>query len=306
MDKEEEPQIIDFDAEKKKKKDKKDKKDKKEKKDKDGEEVDDEKKEKKDKKKKDKKDKKEKKEAKNEDDEEEKETQVTEDKHDNTEEQNDDLIIDFTAEKKKKKAKKEKKSKFDDAAGEEEEVQKTKTKEPVQIPSKRIDLNKVEGHESFDYKFLLGLITETIKKSSSSKEEGASGHYKLIEPQCSRTKTKSTWINFDEQATALNRDHKHILAYFVSELGCVGNIGSINEMTLVGGYQAKHYNRLIRKYIEDYVKCNNCKGFNTDFIREDRLTYLKCNRCKASRTVAAIASRYQAARRGERRRERQK
>jgi len=90
----------------------------------------------------------------------------------------------------------------------------------------------------------------------------------------------------------------------MSELGCVGNIGSINEMTLVGGYQAKHYLRLIRKYIEDYVRCKDCKGFNTEIVREDRLTYLKCKKCKANRTVQAIASRYHAARRGERRKAR--
>jgi translation initiation factor 2 beta subunit (eIF-2beta)/eIF-5 len=43
----------------------------------------------------------------------------------------------------------------------------------------------------------------------------------------------------------------------MSELGCVGNIGSNGEMILVGGYQAKHYLRLIRKYIEEYVRCKD-------------------------------------------------
>jgi len=84
----------------------------------------------------------------------------------------------------------------------------------------------------------------------------------------------------------------------------VGNLGATNEMILVGNYQPKVYLRLIRKYIEDYVRCINCRQFNTEMVKEDRLTYLKCKKCKASRTVTAISNRYQAARRGERRRAR--
>ena len=31
--------------------------------------------------------------------------------------------------------------------------------------------------------------------------------FRLIEPKCGRTATKSTWINFPEQADAINRDY---------------------------------------------------------------------------------------------------
>lgn len=204
-------------------------------------------------------------------------------------------------EKKKKKKTKEKVSKFDDVAGEAEEIKEEKKK--VEIPSSRVNLNKVDGHEEFQYEFLLNRITEHLKTISGNETE-SSGSFKLIEPICTRTKTKSTWANFDSQAVAINRNHQHILDYFLSELGCSGNLGSANEMTLVGGYQAKHFLRLIRKYIEDYVRCRDCKGLNTELQKQERLTVLKCNKCRASRTVQAIVSHFQATRRGERRKER--
>ena len=50
-------------------------------------------------------------------------------------------------EKKKKKKTKEKVSKFDDVAGEAEEIKEEKKK--VEIPSSRVNLNKVDGHEEF-------------------------------------------------------------------------------------------------------------------------------------------------------------
>jgi len=64
----------------------------------------------------------------------------------------------------------------------------------------------------------------------------------------------------------------------MSELGCEGNIGSMNEMVLVGGYQPKHFLRLIRKYIEDYVRCANCKSLDSKIERDEksRLWVLKC------------------------------
>ena len=217
-----EVQIIDFEKDKKKKKDKKDKKDKKEKKEK-SDEDDEDKKEKKKKKK-------EKKEKKDLEDGEE------EDKHDDVDVDEVDDLADFTQDKKKKKSKKEKASKFDDVAGEAEE-EKADKKAKVEIPSTRVNLNTVEGHEPFEYEFLLTRIADHIK--SISGEDGASGSsFKLFEPVCTRTKTKSTWVNFDQQAQAIGRDVSHIMDYYLSELGCQGNIGSNNELTLVGRYQA--------------------------------------------------------------------
>lgn len=147
-------------------------------------------------------------------------------------------------------------------------------------------MNTAEGHEPFEYQFLLSRIVDQIK-AVHGESMGSSGTFKLIEPQCSRTKTKSTWNNFDAQATAIKRDHQHILTYFMTELGCEGNIGSSYEMVLVGGYQPKHFLRLIRKYIEDYVRCINCKGLDTKIDRDEksRLFYLNCNKCHSSRTV---------------------
>lgn len=150
---------------------------------------------------------------------------------------------------------------------------------------------------------MLNRITDVIKQNTD--EASATGNIKhLINPKVSRTKTKSTWVNFDQQATALNRDHKHILDFFLSELGCTGNLGSNNEMILVGGFQDKNFLKMIQNYIKDYVMCQNCKCLVTTLEKRDRLTYLVCSKCKASRTVQAITSRFVATKRGQRRKER--
>jgi translation initiation factor 2 subunit 2 len=154
--------------------------------------------------------------------------------------------------------------------------------------------------------FLLNRIQEAIK-SQMGDDSASASNFRLIEPRCTRTRTKSTWLNFADQAKALNRDTQHILNYFMSELGCDGTIGANEEMILTGGYQAKNFLRLIRKYIEDFVKCKDCKGYVTEIEKDPktRLRFLKCKKCQASRTVNKITSQFKAVKRGERKKGRQ-
>jgi len=93
----------------------------------------------------------------------------------------------------------------------------------------------------------------------------------------------------------------------MTELGCQGTIGAHDEMILVGGYQAKHFIRLMKKYMESFVTCLQCKCNDTTLEKEAKsgLTYLKCEGCGANRVVQKITAGFVAKRRGQRRRERQ-
>lgn len=46
----------------------------------------------------------------------------------------------------------------------------------------------------------------------------------------------------------------------MSELGCEGTIGNENCLILNGGFQMKHFIRIIKLYVEKYVKCHVCGG----------------------------------------------
>ena len=64
-------------------------------------------------------------------------------------------------------------------------------------------------------------------------------------------------------------------------MGCDGTIGNKNEMTMQGRFQPRDFIRITRKYTEDYVRCNVCRGYKTELKKEEktRLVYLKCLNC---------------------------
>ena len=168
---------------------------------------------------------------------------------------------------------------------------------------KQIDLNNVPGHEAFSYEYMLKKISDVVV----GQDNVVSG-FKLIEPKCARTATKSSWVNFGKQAEVMNRDPMHVLGFYKMELGCNGTIGSDNMLILNGGYQQKHFIKIIKKYTETYLKCEVCGQFNSKIEKDvkTRIEFLKCHICGASRTVPPIGRVFEATRRGQRRAERQK
>lgn len=95
----------------------------------------------------------------------------------------------------------------------------------------RSDLNKVAGHKTFDYEYMLQRIADSVGETQAGKTD-----FKLHEPKCARTATKSSWVNFDKQAKAMDREPNHVLGFFKNELGCNGTIGQDNMLILNGGY----------------------------------------------------------------------
>lgn len=116
-------------------------------------------------------------------------------------------------------------------------------------------------------------------------------------PAVSRLGTKKTcWTNFSDYEVSLNRSSDHLQDFVLSELGTTGSIDGDNQLIMKTKIMAKNIESLLRKYIEEYVRCVNCKGIETDLVKDSttRLHFIQCKRCLASRSVAAIKTGYMA------------
>ena len=185
----------------------------------------------------------------------------------------DDDLDDVVLTKKKggKKAKKKKEK--------EEESKNTEEKE---------ESNENEG--KFTYDFLLKRIYNIMKvQNPNSSTVGL----KLPTIQVSMVGNRTCWMNFNDVAEALNRQAEHLFQYVLSELGSEGTIGGKNQATIKTRVTQSNLQKVLTKYINDYVRCPNCKSFNT-IIKKDQSTRLQqiyCEKCKSEKTIQAIKSR---------------
>ena len=105
---------------------------------------------------------------------------------------------------------------------------------------------------------------------------------------------------------AMDRKHDHVLQYIATELGVEAVLGPENNLIIQAKVMPKKVEVLYKKYMEHYVKCTNCKMYQTKLEKDPstRLYMLECKNCGANRSVAAIKAGYQAVRRGERKKAR--
>lgn len=212
-------------------------------------------------------------------------------------------IIDFSADTKKKTKKKKgdkKTSKVEKAVEEgDEERAELETK-------KRVNLITVEGHETYEYSFLLERISTLLKDKNQQLTESSKLKSSEDPHVVKLGTTKTAWQNFDVMCTSLDRKHDHMMSFIAAELGTEATLGPENNMILQGKFQGKHIEKLYKKYLEHYVKCSNCKGYQTKLEKDaaTRLYMLECKACGASKSVAAIKAGFHAVKRGQRKKER--
>ena len=119
--------------------------------------------------------------------------------------------------------------------------------------------------------------------------------------------TKTNWANFDDIVKSIDRAHEHIMSFITTELGAEASFGPDMNLIIQGVYKLKVIEKLYNKYLDNYVKCGNCRDYNTKLEKDPatRLFMMECKQCGSTRSVANIRAGYHAYKRGERKKERQ-
>ena len=175
----------------------------------------------------------------------------------------------------KKKNKKSKKEKNENKQKENEEKEDTGKNE----------------NEKFPYDTLLKRLYNLMKKENPN---SSTGGLKIPNIQVGIVgKDRSCWMNFEKVANSLNRNLEHLFQYILSELGIEGTIGGENQANFKAKVTQISLQKVLTKYINDYVRCPNCKSFKT-ILKKDQSTRLQqifCESCKSEKTVQVIKSR---------------
>jgi translation initiation factor 2 subunit 2 len=198
-----------------------------------------------------------------------------------------DLDIDYT----KKKKKKSKESKGSKAV----EVSAPVMSEEITSPPKAFESPApLEPELSYDH--MLEALYEQLYKDRPHLATGLAAK-RIKPPVLARVGTKKTcWTNFSEYEVSLNRPSEHLLSFVLAELGTTGSIDGSNQLILKTRMLTKNAENLLRKYIDEYVKCGSCKGLQTDLVRDPatKIHFITCKSCLASRSSTVIKAGYHA------------
>jgi translation initiation factor 2 subunit 2 len=79
---------------------------------------------------------------------------------------------------------------------------------------------------------------------------------------------KCVWGNFEEIIKSIDRKLEHAQSYVAAELGTEVNLNEKNQLVMKGRFTAKQIQAILKNYLKDYVKCNNCRSYKTGLNRD--------------------------------------
>jgi translation initiation factor 2 subunit 2 len=114
-------------------------------------------------------------------------------------------------------------------------------------------------------------------------------HSRLEIPRisCTTSGARTFLNNFRDICDALNRDPNHVLRFLSREMATSGMIEG-SRAVFQGKFECESFDRLIRRYMNEFVTCPICKRPDTKIIKEKRLNFLLCEACGAKTPVRRI------------------
>ncbi len=98
---------------------------------------------------------------------------------------------------------------------------------------------------------------------------------------------RTTIHNFKEIAEALNRDPRHLLKFLTREMATAAAMQESRVM-FKGKFSRETFQRLLQRYMDQYVTCPVCKRPDTKIAREKRLLFLVCEACGAKSSIRPL------------------
>lgn len=114
-------------------------------------------------------------------------------------------------------------------------------------------------------------------------------HERLEVPEasCTITGSKTFLNNFKEICDVLNRDPIHLLRFLSRETATSGMIEG-SRAVFQGKFECETFNRLIKRYMNEFVICPICRRPDTKIVKEKRLNFLVCEACGAKSPIRRI------------------
>ena len=135
----------------------------------------------------------------------------------------------------------------------------------------------------YSYEELLDRLYTRLPRKVESREP-----FEIPKAEAFIVGNKTIIRNFKQIADYLNRGQKLLSRYFVKELAVPGTIDESGALVLQGRFSVNIINKLIERFVKNYVLCPTCGSRFTVLERSGKVFKLKCLACGAETTLKAF------------------
>ena len=134
----------------------------------------------------------------------------------------------------------------------------------------------------YDYDSLLKMARSQIPEVALKEERLA-----LPKLQHAITGMRTIIFNFKEIADALDRDPQHLMKFLTGEMATAATMQDA-RVIFKGKFYRDTLEKLLQRYIENFVVCPVCKRPDTKIVKEKRLSFLVCEACGARSAIKQL------------------
>eukprot|EP01083_Nonionella_stella_P134846 410200_1 len=100
----------------------------------------------------------------------------------------------------------------------------------------------------------------------------------------------TAWMNIIRICKILHRDPNHMKEFIEAECITTTRFNGANNLIMRGRFTVRNMTKILRKYIQKYVLCENCSSLSTIMSRNSsmRLYEITCDKCQSSRWCQRI------------------
>ena len=111
--------------------------------------------------------------------------------------------------------------------------------------------------------------------------------FEVPKPRSFVTGMRTILANFKEVCDALNREPRHVLKFLSGEMATAATMQGTRAI-FQGRFRYDTFERLIQRYVKEFVVCPVCKRPDTKIVKERRLLFLVCEACGAKSSIRPV------------------
>jgi len=130
---------------------------------------------------------------------------------------------------------------------------------------------------------------ELLKRARSQLPSEILEHkrFEIPRPRSFVTGMRTILANFKEICDALNREPHRVLKFLSGEMATAATMQGTRAV-FQGRFRHDTFERLIERYVKEFVVCPVCNRPDTKIVKERRFLFLICEACGAKSSIRPV------------------